>query len=122
MKSNRARNTSPELQLRRALTRSGVRGYRLHKKGVPGRPDIVFPRSKVAIFVNGCFWHRCPKCDLPLPKSHAAFWKRKFELNKQRDKRKMEALVSEGWCVLTIWECEIRDDLRSCVMRIKRAL
>lgn len=122
MRSNRGKNTSPELILRSALYRSGARGYRLHAKDVPGRPDILFPRSRLAVFVNGCFWHRCPKCDLPLPKTHSNFWAKKFELNVGRDRRKSTALESTGWRVLTIWECEIKKDLGSCVKRIKKAL
>jgi len=72
--------------------------------------------------VNGCFWHRCPKCDLPFPKSHSSFWAKKFELNVARDVRKCADLESSGWRVLIIWECEIKKDLGSCVKRIKKAL
>lgn len=122
MKSNRGKNTSPELILRSALYRNGVRGYRLHAKGVPGRPDILFLRSRLAVFVNGCFWHRCPRCDLPLPKAHREFWRKKFELNIERDARKRLALESDGWKVVIIWECEIRDDMVGCVKRVTRAL
>jgi len=68
MSANRAKDTRPEVALRKALRRAGGRGYRLHYKRVPGRPDIAFVSKRVAVFVNGCYWHRCPKCDLPLPK------------------------------------------------------
>jgi DNA mismatch endonuclease (patch repair protein) len=122
MKSNRGKNTLPEVMLRTALSKAGIKGYRLHLKDVPGRPDIAFPKSRLAVFVNGCFWHRCPKCALPMPKSHTAFWSRKFELNKQRDERKTRGLKSMGWRVMTIWECEIRGNLGDCVKRVKRAL
>jgi DNA mismatch endonuclease (patch repair protein) len=122
MKSNVAKNTSPEKSLRSALFAAGILGYRLHVRGVPGRPDIVFRSKKVAVFVNGCFWHRCPRCALPMPKTHAAFWRKKFKLNQQRDDRKTRALRSMGWRVVTIWECEIREDLGICVKRVKRAL
>jgi DNA mismatch endonuclease (patch repair protein) len=122
MRSNKGKDTSPEVVLRSALSKAGIRGYRLHKKGVPGRPDVIFTRNKVAVFVNGCFWHRCPLCDLPIPKTHKGFWSKKFELNVARDKRKTELLKSTGWRVLIIWECEIRDDVEGCVSRIKRLL
>ena len=122
MKSNRAKNTSPELALRSALAAARIRGYRIHKKGVPGRPDILFPKRRLAVFVNGCYWHRCSVCALPIPKTHPEFWKKKFELNARRDSRKLEELEAGGWRVLTIWEHEVREDLAGCVERIKRAL
>lgn len=122
MKSNVAKNTGPEVALRKALWATGLRGYRLHCKKVPGRPDICFTKKKLAIFVNGCFWHRCPICDLSLPKTNTDFWQRKFELNKERDKRKIENLESMGWTVLTVWECEIRNELEETVTRIREAL
>lgn len=108
--------------LRLALARAGVKGYRLHLKDVPGRPDIAFPKSKLAVFVNGCFWHRCPECNLRIPKTHREFWKKKFELNQERDKRMVDEATSAGWRVLTIWEHEVKKDLAGCVMRIKRVL
>ena len=122
MKSNRAKGTSPETKLRAALARSGIKGYRLHMKTLPGRPDFAFPAAKLAIFVNGCFWHRCPFCRLPPPKTHQRFWERKFALNMERDQRKSEALRSLGWRVLTIWEHEVKVDLNGTVCRIKRCL
>src|SRR5687768_13013552 len=84
MSANRAKNTSPELLLRKAIWQMGFRGYRLHPANVPGRPDIAFTTQKVAIFVMGCFWHRCPKCDYKLPKHNRKFWKQKFERNLER--------------------------------------
>ena len=122
MKSNVAKNTSPEKSLRSALHRAGIRGYRLHKKGVPGRPDILFEGRKTAVFVNGCYWHRCPVCALPLPKAHRSFWRRKFELNVERDAEKRKVLESDGWTVVTIWECEIRNDVDACVESVRRVL
>lgn len=122
MKSNVARNTGPELILRRALFAAGLRGYRLHNKKIPGRPDITFGKKRLAVFVNGCFWHRCPTCDLSLPKTNTDFWKRKFELNVERDKRKTENLTALGWKTVTIWECEIRNELDEAVQRIERVL
>jgi DNA mismatch endonuclease (patch repair protein) len=122
MKSNVAKNTGPEMILRHALFASALRGYRLHCKKIPGRPDICFTKKKVAIFVNGCFWHRCPICDLSLPKTNTEFWERKFELNKERDKRKIKNLEDLGWNVLIVWECEIRNELAETVAKIQHTL
>jgi len=108
MRANKAKDTRPEVILRQALWKSGLRGYRLHPKQLPGRPDITFTKGKVAIFINGCFWHRCPSCDLPLPKSNTTFWKTKFEANVARDKKKLQALKDFGWRPIVIWECKIK--------------
>ena len=109
MRANKGKATSPEMKLRKVLRENGHPGYRVNWKKAPGRPDIAYPGRKVAIFVNGCFWHRCPYCSLSLPKSHTEFWKEKFERNTERDKRKTEELVSMGWTVITVWECELKD-------------
>lgn len=122
MKANKARDTTPEISLRKALVQSGLSGYRLNWKGVTGRPDIAYPAKRLAIFVNGCFWHRCPKCAYPLPKTNADFWALKFKRNEERDQRKCSQLKEAGWSVLTFWECDITDDLRSCVGQIKKTL
>ena len=115
MSANKAKNTKPELLLSKALWKGGYKGYRLNWKKVPGRPDIAFPGKKLAIFVNGCYWHRCPKCDLPLPKTNTRFWKEKFDKNVKRDKKKNDELLSLGWKVIVIWECEIHSDLNKYV-------
>lgn len=122
MSKNRAKNTSPELLLRNYLWGSGIKGYRLHRKDFPGSPDIAFVSRKVAIFVNGCFWHRCPSCNLPLPKSNREFWRKKFISNISRDKRKRHELTELGWQVLTIWECQIKNDIEACIVRIQKVL
>lgn len=96
MKSNKGKGTGPEVILRKALRDAGHPGYRLNWKKVPGRPDIAYPGKKVAIFVNGCFWHRCPKCNLPLPKTHIDFWEQKFKRNIERDRRKTIELVFDS--------------------------
>lgn len=120
MKANKAHNTKPEIRLRQALWAAGIRGYRLNWKKVPGRPDIAFPGKKIAIFVNGCYWHRCPICDLPLPKSNVEFWKNKFTRNVERDRLKTQRLEELGWTVFTIWECQIKKDLDAQVAKLKR--
>ena len=117
MSANRGRNTSPEIMLRKALRTSGFGGYRLHWK-VPGRPDICYPGKRLAIFVNGCFWHRCPMCGLPLPKSNTEFWVKKFQRNIERDREKKDLLEKSGWFVITAWECEIKNDMGSVLERI----
>lgn len=111
MQANTSKNTKPEMVVRQLLRHLGWPGYRLHWKTSAGRPDIVYPGRKVAIFVNGCFWHRHEGCKkASTPKSNQDFWNAKFERNKARDKRVTEQLESEGWNVVTIWECELEKD------------
>ncbi len=117
MKGNVRKDTKPELMLRRMLREAGYPGYRLQWK-VPGRPDICYPGRKVAIFVNGCFWHRCPICDLPLPKNNREYWEEKFRRNVEKDARDVRMLESEGWHVVTVWECELKKDPDAVMARI----
>ena len=107
MQGNKRANTKPELLVRARLREAGLTGYRLQWK-VPGRPDIAWPGKKVAVFVNGCFWHRCPHCNLPLPKSNVEYWALKFERNVQRDEQALAALDEAGWRVHVIWECQLK--------------
>lgn len=120
MSKVRGRNTKPELLVRQALLNTGLRGYRLHYVKVSGRPDICFVGKKIAIFVHGCFWHRCPYCRPSLPKNHRAFWKNKFNKNIDRDKRNVKSLRDNGWKVVICWECRVKNDLPKLIMRIKR--
>jgi DNA mismatch endonuclease, patch repair protein len=122
MQANRAKDTTPERILRKSLWLCGLRGYRLHPKNVPGRPDISFGRYKIAIFVHGCFWHRCPKCKLPLPKNNREFWIKKFGRNRARDKRKTRVLRAEGWKVFEFWECEITRMADTFARKVNRLL
>lgn len=104
----RSKNTKPEQLVRQALWHQGFR-YRLHVKELPGKPDIVLPKYKTAIFINGCFWHGHEGCkDFVIPKSNTAFWLDKIGKNKARDARDEAALNMAGWKVFTIWECELR--------------
>lgn len=119
MSAIRAKDTKPELSLRKALRDAGLSGYRTHWCKAPGKPDIAFPGKKIAVFVHGCYWHRCPHCKLGTPRTHKDFWQAKFENNVSRDKRKSEALRHDGWAVLIIWECEIKADIHSAVATIK---
>ena len=122
MKANKGKDTKPEQLVRAELRKAGHPGYRLNWKKVPGRPDITYPGRKVAIFVNGCFWHRCPYCNLSIPKTHPDFWQQKFQRNVERDRRKTEELEAMGWTVFTIWECEIKKDARASLEEVLRFL
>lgn len=103
----RSRDTKPEIVLRSALHRLGFR-FRLHGRRLPGKPDIVLPRYRTAIFVHGCFWHRHKGCKVATtPKSNTDFWVIKFDRNVARDARNVEELRRAGWRVLTVWECEL---------------
>lgn len=107
----RSKDTKPELTVRRLIQSSGF-CYRLHGKGLPGKPDLVFAGRHKVIFVHGCFWHRHPKRSCPLarlPKSRLDFWQPKLEQNRVRDKQKQAKLRRLGWRVLVVWECELRD-------------
>ena len=109
MKGNKRANTKPELLVRNRLREAGLCGYRLQWK-VPGRPDIAWPGKKVALFVNGCFWHRCPHCNPSTPKSHTEYWVIKFERNVERDERNLAELAAAGWKVHVVWECQLKKD------------
>jgi len=122
MRSNKSKDTKPELVLRKAMWKAGLRGYRLHWKKAPGRPDIAFPGRKVAVFMNGCFWHRCPHCNLGLPKHNASFWEGKFARNVARDTEKQNALLADGWRVVVIWECELNADVEKALQKVRQVL
>ena len=101
-------NRSTELRLRMALVKAGVRGWKLHPEKLPGRPDFYFEKSKIAIFVDGCYWHWCPKCG-HIPKTRTAFWEAKIKRNQERDKMKNLELRKLGTKSLRIWEHELKD-------------
>jgi DNA mismatch endonuclease (patch repair protein) len=108
----RSRDTKPEMAVRRALHRLGYR-FRLHRKDLPGKPDLVFPRRKKVIFVHGCFWHGhdAAGCKLArMPKSRQEFWEAKIRANSERDARSIEALKKLGWGVYVVWECELKGE------------
>jgi len=105
----RAKDSKPELAVRRATHALGYRA-RLHRRDLPGTPDLVFPRLRKAIFVHGCFWHRHPGCVRTTnPKTRADYWAEKFSANVARDAARLEELKALGWDVLVIWECETFD-------------
>lgn len=122
MSANKAKNTKPEILFRKALWYAGIKGYRLNWKKVPGRPDIAFPGKKIAIFIHGCYWHRCPYCNPSFPKSNVEFWDEKFKKNVARDKKKTKELKLQGWKVIVIWECELKNNPGKQIEKIKSIL
>ena len=119
MSGIRNRDTKPEMVVRRSLHARGFR-YRLHVRGLPGRPDIVLPRYHAVVLVHGCFWHRHPGCRFAYsPRSREEFWIAKLDGNATRDKRDEDRLVELGWAVFVVWECETGneqlDDLGRCI-------
>lgn len=109
MRAVKSRDTRPEMRVRRLLHRMGYR-YRLQRKDLPGRPDIVFGPRRRVIFVHGCFWHGhdC-KRGARVPATNTAYWQAKIARNVDRHARQLEALITKGWAALTLWECELRD-------------
>lgn len=115
------KNTKPELVVRRLLHSMGYR-FRLHGKNLPGKPDIVLPKHRTVIFVHGCFWHGCKKCDrgTRIPKTNTEFWVQKIEGNCRRDSESRKKLIELGWQVIVVWQCETvdRDALRQTISRV----
>lgn len=112
MAAIKGKNTKPEVWLRKELFKRGFR-YRLYRKDLPGKPDIVLPRYKTVIFVNGCFWHLHEGCRyFKLPKSNTEFWRSKILGNKERDLRNHRLLASAGWRVIIVWECAIKQAMK----------
>ena len=121
MSGIRGKDTAPELKVRSFLHANGFR-FRLHRKDLPGKPDIVLPKYKACVFVHGCFWHRHEGCALArLPKSKLDFWLAKLEGNRARDARKVEALKRTGWRVLVVWECELKNS-ETLALKLQRFL
>ncbi len=114
------KNTKPELFLRRFLWSKGVRGYRIHKK-LPGKPDLYFGPEKVAVFIDGCFWHKCPEC-YRAPKTNKRFWTAKIKRNIARDIQVDVSLREMGIKSIRFWEHEVMKDPMKCYKALKRAL
>lgn len=109
MSTIKSKNTKPEMVVRSVCHEMGLR-YRLHRKDLPGKPDLVFPKHQLCIFVHGCFWHRHPGCTYAYtPKSRLDFWLPKLEKNVERDLDAQQALIARGWRVLIIWECHTKN-------------
>ncbi len=115
-------NRSTELTLRMALIRKKINGFRLHAKDLPGNPDFIFIKEKIAIFVDGCYWHGCPKCG-HIPKTRSAFWNAKIKRNKERDKQKNKELKGIGVRPLRIWEHELKgSNISKTICKIEKEL
>jgi DNA mismatch endonuclease (patch repair protein) len=121
MRRVKGRDTSPEMTVRKALTRLGAR-YRLHRKDLPGAPDIVLPGRRIALFVHGCFWHGhdCAR-GARVPKQNRDYWVAKVARNRARDAANLAALHDAGWRVETLWECELKDE-GALAARLERLL
>lgn len=119
MAHNKAKNTCPELCLRHALWHRGLR-YRVNDKRLPGSPDIVLPKYRTVIFVNGCFWHGHKDCkDYTVPKTRTEFWVAKVVRNRERDQEVWRRLEAKGWSVIIVWECELKKaELEETVDRV----
>jgi DNA mismatch endonuclease (patch repair protein) len=115
MASVKAKNTRPELALRKALHALGFR-FRLHRKGLPGTPDLVLAKYRAAVFVHGCYWHRHEGCRYAsVPITRADFWNEKFRTNIERDRKALAALQGTGWRTAIIWECALKNDSATSV-------
>ncbi len=108
MQGNKRRDTKPEIMVRRMLREMGFPGYRCDWKKAPGRPDVAFVGRRRAIFIMGCFWHRCPVCNLSVPKKNVDYWEAKFARNRERDERNLATLEEMGWKVLVLWEHQLK--------------
>lgn len=120
----KGRDTKPEVRLRSALHRAGLR-FRVCRNDLPGRPDIVFPGPRLAIQVRGCFWHQHEGCPAGrMPASNLSYWRPKLERNSRRDAEKDEALRADGWRLMVVWECELKSvkDVLKIVHRVSRQI
>lgn len=109
MRQIKSKNTKPEMLVRKFLHAQGFR-FRLHVKDLPGKPDIVLPKFKVVVLVNGCFWHGHQNCSkAPLPKTNSLWWKEKIDRNISKDKANIEKLEAVGWRVITLWQCQLKE-------------
>jgi DNA mismatch endonuclease (patch repair protein) len=113
-----SQDTRPELIVRRALHKAGLR-FRLHKKALPGKPDIVLPRHRTIVFVHGCFWHGHGCSRSKLPGTNTQYWRQKIQNNKARDGKNKRVLNANGWRVETLWECELNRDIGRLVERLE---
>ena len=116
----KGKNTKPELLLRSMLHKAGYR-FRLHRKDLPGKPDIVLPKYRKVIFVNGCYWHRHENCpNTTMPKTRTEFWEAKFKDTVKRDKRNTAKLEALGWKVIVVWECELTRTPEIILRQVKK--
>lgn len=121
MRAIKGEDTSLEMIFRRALWSAGIRGWRLHNRSLPGKPDLVFSSTRIVVFIDSCFWHGCP-AHLRMPKSNLDYWEAKIARNKTRDIATTKVLRKDGWQVLRFWEHELRGDLDRCISKVKHSL
>ena len=112
----RGKNTGPEIKLRKILFAAGIRGYRIHYD-LLGKPDLVFVKKKIAVFIDGCFWHKCPE-DFQEPETRKEFWNKKIQSNIDRDEKINEQLKGDGWIVIRVWEHEIKKEPENVLKKI----
>ena len=115
----RSKDTTPEIQVRKALHRAGFR-FRLHRTNLPGKPDLVFPRYRLALFVHGCFWHRHGCKRTTMPKTNREFWTQKFCRTMERDQRVAAELEELGWATTVIWECQLETGINRLIETLTR--
>ena len=120
MRSVHDKNTSPELYVRRMFFKAGFR-YRLHETDLPGKPDVIFPKYKTVVFVNGCFWHQHPGCKrATIPSANRDYWEKKLRRNVERDALEIAMLKMAGWRVFIIWECRIQTQTKYYIKKLRR--
>jgi DNA mismatch endonuclease (patch repair protein) len=118
MSAIKSKNTKPEIAVRKLLHSMGYR-FRLHRKDLPGSPDIVLPKYKTVIFVHGCFWHRHENCKYATtPKTRKEFWEKKFRENINRDNLNQANLLLRGWKIIIIWECQLKGDIKKLIREL----
>lgn len=122
MRSNSSTGTKPERMIVESLRESGVTGLSVNNSSIPGSPDLTFDDRKLAVFVHGCFWHRCPHCRPHMPKSNVAYWEAKFARNQARDRKVTRQLRQLGWRTMIVWECQVKSRLPSVRRRVLSAL
>jgi len=122
MRGNKSSKTGPESMLAQQLRKAGVNGFCQNPSDLLGSPDFAFPASRLAVFVHGCFWHRCPYCQPHFPTSNAEYWTAKFARNKARDACTRTSLRAQGWRLIVVWECQLKKNPRRVVSRIMKAL
>lgn len=122
MQGNKSSKTKPELKFKEELERAGFNYFSMNQRDIPGSPDFVFSAKKLAIFVHGCFWHRCPYCNPHFPDSNQEYWKAKFIRNKARDIRVRRELRSQGWKPKVVWECILKKRPGYVIAQIRKHL
>lgn len=122
MRGNTSSGTAAEARLERAMQARGLNDYVTNASDLPGSPDFVFPTQKLAIFVHGCYWHRCPYCQPHFPETHVDYWAAKFQRNRYRDARNRADLCAMGWRPIVVWECTLRKSPQRVVARINHHL